>query len=407
MDTTQTLDLTQARQTIKWLDEERRKDKATIAALEEQAQDHERQLAQQAAQIQDLQTTLAGVQGVLSQATEFRQLVSNYKDELGLQMDQREEARRKEQAESDRLRRMEYEALTTNMNRLEKEMRLVTQHDEELNARRAEAQRLNEAIQRLDTAVADLSQRSDDRVKAVTYLEEQRRADNRRISDLEQDTTDLHKRFETQTKKQALFEDTLRKQTTRIEEAIQETKKYAKPIEELRISDFQREQKMKQYLDQAEQVAREMERMRTQTQSFLEQQQLVKRALEKLEHFQARLEKRQNEVAEMQRVAEDRLRRQWEEWQDAQDKRQKKQDVITEERWRQQGQTNDEHLKRLNALHSAAELHRDQLDTFWEARRTDVIQALHVIQEQYEALTSQADTQLSILRGEQSSSKEW
>jgi chromosome segregation protein len=398
INTTQTMELTQATQTIKWLDEERRRDKALIAALQEQAQGREQQLAQQAAQIQELQTALAGIRGVLSQVTEFGQLVSNYRDELILQMDQREETRRKEQAESDRLRRMEYEALTVNMNRLEKELRVLPQYDEVMNALRAENQRLSETLQRQDVSVADLSKRSDDRIQAVTYLEEQRRVDNRRIVDLEQDTTELHKRIEVLAKKLPLLEDTLRKQTTRIDEAIQETKKYEKPIEELRISDFQREQKMKQYLDQGEQVAREMERIRAQTQGFLEQQQLVKRALERMEIFQARLEKRQNEVAEMQRVAEDRVKRQWEEWQDEQDKQQKKRNVIIEERWRGQSQTNDEHLKRLDALQSAAELHRSQLDTLWEARRSDATNLLKAAQDIYEALVGPIDEQLAALR---------
>jgi len=395
--TTQTLELTQALQTIKWLDEERRKDKATIATLQEQMQGLDRQLAQQGAQIQEMQTALAGTQSVLSQVTEFRRLVSNYRDEIVLQMDQREETRRKEKIESDRLRRMEYEALTSNLNRLEKELGILSRWEENMSAFRAETRRLSEAFQRLDVSLADLSQRSDDRVQAVTYLEEQRRADNRRISDLEQDAAELHKRIEVVNKKVPLLEDTLRKQTTRIDEAIQETKKYEKPIEDLRISDFQREQKMKQYLDQGEHVSREMERVRDQTQGFIEQQQLVKRALDKLERFQARLEKRQNEVAEMQRVAEDRLKRQWEEWQDKQDKQQKKRDVITEERWREQGRTNDVHLKRLDALRSEADQHRAQLDTLWEIRRSDTNSLLKSAQEKYEAETGLIDEQLSTL----------
>jgi len=401
IDPTQTMDLTQAMQTIKWLDEERRRDKATIAALEEQAQAHERQLAQQTAQIHELQTTLAGIQSVLSQVTEFRRLVSNYRDELVLQMDQREETRRKELAESDRLRRMEYEALTSDLSKLEKELRILPQYDEELKARRAESQRLNEILQRIEISVADLSKRSDDRVQAVTYLEEQRRADNRRISDLEQDTTELHKKIEVLNKKVPLLEDTLQKQRARIDDAIQETKKYEKPIEELRISDFQREQRMKQYLDQGELVAREMERLRAQTQGFLEQQQLSKRALEKLEPFKARLEKRQNEVSEMQRVAGDRMRRQWEEWQDEQDKQQKKRDVITEERWRQQGRTNDEHQNHLDALQSATEMHHAQLDTLWELRRSDATHLLKVAQDTHETLVGPIKEQLAVLHSEE------
>lgn len=401
MDVNQTLELTQAVQTLKWLDEERRKDKATIAALQERTQNQARQLAQQAAQIQELQSALANVQGMMSQVTEFEQMVSGYKTELILQMDQRQETQRKERTEAERLRRMEYEALTVNLNRLEKELRVLSQYDEELKARRAENQRLGEIVQRLEIAVADLSKRSDERVQAVTYLEEQRRADNRRIGDLEQDTTELHKRLEVLITKLPLLEDTLHKQRTRIEEAIQETKKYEKPIEELRISDFQREQKMKQYLDQGGQVAQEMERIRTQTQGFVEQQQLVRRALEKLERFQARLEKRQNEVSEMQRVAEDRIKRQWEEWQEEQEKRRKKREVVIEDRWRQQGRTNDTHQQRLDGLEAAVQLHRGQLSMLWETRRSDATSLLKAAQDAYETLIAPIEEQLAALQVEQ------
>jgi len=401
MNVNQTLELTQAMQTLKWLDEERLKDKATIATLEERIQGLSQQLAQQTAQIQELQTRLAGVQSVLSQVTKFEQMVSSYKAELIIEVNHREETRRKEQAEAERLRRIEYKTLTSNLNRLEKELRILPRYDEDLNARKAESQRLSEALQRIEVTVADLSQRSDDRMQAITYVEEQRRADNRRIVNLEHDTTELHRRIETLAPKLPLFEDMLQKQRSRIEEAILETKKYEKPIEELRLSDFQREQKMKQYLDQGEQVAQEMERIRTQTQGFIEQQQLAKRALAKLEPFQARMEKRQNEVAEMQRVAEDRVRRQWEEWQEKQEKQQKKRDVVTEERWRRQEQINDEHLKQLKALQSASDVHYTQLDTLWETRRADATHLLKAAQDAHEALLALADEQLAILRSGQ------
>ena len=398
---TQTMDLTQAMQTLKWMDEERLKDKATISALQERVQQQDMQLGQQAAQIQEMQNALAGIQGVLSKVIDFEQIVSNYKDEMVLQMDQREETRRKEQTEAQRVRQIEYETLTSNLNRLEKDIRALLQLEEDMNVRRAENERLSEALQRVELVVADLSQRSDDRVKAVAYLEEQRRADNRRIGDLEYDATELHKRIETIASKLPLLEETLQKQRTRIEEAIQETKKFEKPIEELRISDFQREQKMKQYMDQGAQVAQEMQRIREQTQGFIEQQQRAKRALDKLEGFEARLARRQNEVAEMQRVAEDRLRRQWEEWQDGRAKQQKKQDVVIEERWRQQGQLNDEYREWLKKMQATTDMHNAQLDTMWEARRADATQALQKARDDYETLTAQLDEQLSLLRGEQ------
>jgi hypothetical protein len=403
-DVTQTTELTQAMQTLRWLDEERRKDKATIAALQERLQGQEQQLAQQATQIQSLQTALAGIQGLISQVADFEQTVSKYKTELLLEMDQREEKRRKEQAEADRLRRMEHEALTTYVNRLEKQMRVLPHYDEELNARRAENQRLSEALQRLNVTVTDLSKRSDDRVQAVTYLEEQRRADNRRVADLERDNTELYKRTEALTTKFPLLEDTLQKQEARIREAIQETKKYEKPIEELRVSDFQREQKMKQYMDQGAQVAQALERVRTQTQSFVEYEQRVNRALDKLDPFQARIEKRQNEVAQMQRVAEDRLKRQWEEWQDEQDKELKKRQLIMDEQWRGQEQKNQEHDKSLERLEGRANAQQAYIEALLETQRADAQHALKSAREALERAEQMLAEGQDAMRSEQVSS---
>jgi len=398
---TQTMDLTQAMQTLKWMDEERIKDKASIAALQERMQNQDQQLAQQAARIQELQTTLGSIQVILSKVTEFGQMVANHKTELILQMDNRDQARRKEQAESERLRRIEYEGLTTHLNRLEKDLRVLSQYDENINTIRAESQRLSEAMQQMDVAVADLGKRSDDRLKTVTYLEEQRRADNRRITELEQDTSTLRSRIDTLDKKFPLLEETIQKQRLRIDAAIEETKKYEQPIEELRVSDFQREQKMRQYMDQGAQVAQAMEKIRVQTQSFVEQQQEVKRGINALEKFKARIERRQDEMTERQRLTDEQMQRRWEEWQAAQSKAQKKREVIIEERWRQQEQTNAGHLKHLNTLQTTADMHRDQLGTLWETHRTDAINALKTVQDEYESLTALIDEQLTILRNEQ------
>ncbi len=399
MNVTQTMDLSQAMQTLKWMDEERRKDKALIAALQERLQLQEQQLAQQAAQIQELRVALAGLQGMLSKVTDFEQMVSNFKTELLLQMDQRDEARRKETSESERVRRIEYEALLTNLQRLEKNLRVLPRYDEELSALRAENQRLNESFQLLSNDLADLSKRAEEQLRLTTYLEEQRRADNRRLTELENDYAELHRWVGTIDKRFLPLEDTIQKQRARIDAAIEETKKYAQPIEELRISDFQREQKMRQYLDQAEQVAQELERLRAQTQGFVEQQQEVRRALSALEKFKARIERRQDDMAEKQRLNEEQMQRRWEEWQAVQAKEQKKRDVLNEEKWRQQEQVNQELARRLDKLASISKFQFAQLNALWERRRADCAFVLRDAQEVQESVLPAIDQQLAILRG--------
>ena len=380
----QTMDMTQASQMLQWLDEERRSDKAIIATLQEQTRNQEEQLAQQEALIQDLQATTASIQSLISQATDFEQTVSNYKNEMVFLLDQREEARKKEQGEADRLRKIEYESISDHLGKLDKDAQTISRLNEALKAREAEDQRLSEALQRLEVLVKDLDKRSDDRVQSVTYLEEQRRADNRRIAELEHDTTELRKKNETQTTKLTLLEDTIQKQKARIGEALEEMKALEKPIEELRISDFQREQKMKQYVDQGEQVAEAMEKIQAQTQEYVVMQQQVKRALEKTESFQGRIEKRQNEVAEMQRLAEDRVKRQWEEWQEGRDKELKKRQMILDEQWKTQETRNQEHAGQIKRLETQTNLHQTQIEALLDAHRMDAHRGLAEMQDAVE-----------------------
>jgi chromosome segregation ATPase len=399
--TVQPMEMTQMTQMLQWLEEERRKDKALIATLQEQVRGQEEQLSQYSAQIQDLSTKITAVQNLVSQVTGFEETVSNYKNEVLFELNRREDAQKKEKSESDRLRKIEHEAIIDHLGQLDKQIQVLPRYDEGLKARQAEDQRLSEVIQRMQVSIKDLEKRSDDRVQSVTYLEEQRRTDNRRIAELEHDTTEVRKKIEALATKLPLLETMIQKQKPRIDEAIAETKKYEKPIEELRISDFQREQKMKQYLDQGEQVAKELARLVQQTQGFIEQEQAVKRTLDKAEGFQARVEKRQNEVAEMQRLAEDRIKRQWEEWQTVRQKEQQKRQVVEDEKWRTQENINEETSERFNPIEAQVQTHQTHLEALFDTRRMEAHRKLEAMQGEVER-EEQAFTQArQALRKEQ------
>jgi chromosome segregation ATPase len=381
---TQPMELTQATQMLQWLEEERRKDKALIATLEEQSRGQGEQLSQLMAQVQDLQAKLAGVQSLISQAADFEQTVANYKTEMVLLLDQREDAWKKVQAEAERLRKIEQGAVADELSRLDKGLQNLNRIEEGVKARQAEDQRLNTSIQVMEADIKDLAARSDDRVQAVTYLEEQRRADNRRIAELEQETTELRTRVETQAAKLPLIEETVGKHKAHFDKSLEQLKDFESVINEVRASEFRREQAVKKYVDQAEEVKQEMEEWRSQTQRFVEQFQLNKRSLEKLEGFQARLEKRQNEVAEMQRLAEDRAKRQWEEWQKARDKESKKHQLILDEQWQTQGKTNQDLTTQAKTLGVRSDTQQALLETLYDLCRLDAHRNLQAATEAVE-----------------------
>jgi hypothetical protein len=166
----------------------------------------------------------------------------------------------------------------------------------------------------------------------------------------------------------------------------------------VRAAEFRREQKAKQFADQAERLEQEMEKWQAQTQRFIEQYQLNKRALENLEGFQARVEKRQNEIAEMQRLAEDRVKRQWEEWQTAIDKELKKRQLATEEEWRIQEQRNQALTHWLETLEEHADLQRTHIEALLEARRADARHAMEIGQDTIERIDQMLVEERSVKR---------
>jgi hypothetical protein len=99
-------------------------------------------------------------------------------------------------------------------------------------------------------------------------------------------------------------------------------------------------------------------------------------------------------------LAEDRLKRQWEEWQDEQDKELKKRQLIMDEQWRSQEQKNQEHGKSLEQLEGRANAQQAYIEALTEAHRAD---ARHTLEGAREAL-ERADQMLAeghdAMRGE-------
>ena len=343
------LDPTQSSQMLKFLDEERQKDKALLAALQERVESQAQQLARQEEQLSQLQGAVASVEALLSQATEFTQTVEQFKNEVVEIIDQREEKQRKEWRELERTYNLDIGAIKDDVVLIEDMVKRLRLEDTIVTLQ-AEDQRLNDAIQKLDTNFSDLTNRIEDRIQTLTYLEEQRRADNRRIATLEGDAIEVRKKTEASGSKLLLLESVIQKERSRIDTGLTELKEFEKLAEQMRVDEFRRQQHVKRWDTMAEELKAELELLKEERQRILQQFQQSKRAHENLEDFKARLETRQNEVAEMQRVAEDRAKRQWEEWQAAAEKTHRSREMPFEEAQKRQDRTNQDHADQIKQL---------------------------------------------------------
>jgi chromosome segregation ATPase len=335
----------------------------------------------QAKELDGLRQQLSLLQADIRRTDDYPGMVEKARRDLTSSLNELKEQVRRDKAETERMRRSEIELLNQEISELDKKIRPLFRYEEALQAREAGEQRLQARVQQITQQTADLEKRLEDRMQSVVYLEEQRRADNRRISALEGDLPPLRQGIEEIKVKQVRLEDSVRKLPARVEEAIEIAKSYDPKIEALRVADFQREQRMKQYAEQAEEVEEEVARLVEQTQKYALLYNENKQALEALETFRARLERRQNEISEMQRLNEERLKREWEEWQATFARDWQKRLVTEEDRWRRQDLSNQKFVEHLAELDEQGQIYFEELLALWEEMRGSVERWGKAIQE--------------------------
>jgi len=363
------MELSQLEQMVHWLDQERKKDKVLIATLQERSEQQALTIEAQARDLEALLRELGQLGADIRRTDDYPAMIEKTHRDLTAAVEELKAIQRREKMESERLRRAEIEALSQEVITVDERYRPTLRYPEMLEARAVGEQRLQTQLQQLTGSVADLTKRTDDRLQAVVYLEEQRRADTRRVAAVEGDLPPLRKSVDEFNAKLLRLEDSIRKLPARVEEAIQIAKSYDPKIEELRVADFQREQRVRQYLDQAAQVQAEVTRLVEQTQKYALLFNQNKQALDALESFRVRLEKRQNEIAEMQRLNEERLKREWEEWQSAFARDWQKRLVTEEDRWRREDLMDQRFTEHFAQLDETSKLYFDELAALWEELR--------------------------------------
>ncbi len=360
------MEITQLEQMIRWLDEERKRDKAQIAVLQERIEQQIQTLQTQAKEIDQLRQDLVTVQTDIRRTDDYPSMIETTQRDLSANIEAIKVQVRRERLEADQTRRGEIEMVNDMIADLDKRLRPMARYEEQLEARAAGEQRLQGQIQTTANTLADLGKRTEDRLQSIVYLEEQRRADTRRISEVEGELPGLRKRIDESAARFVRLEDNIRKLPARVDEAIEIAKSYDPRIEALRVADFQREQRVKKYLEQAEQVEGEVQRLVEQTQKYALLYNQNKQALDGLGAFEERLEKRQNEMSEMQRLTEERLLRQWEEWQTSFARDWQKRMVTEEDRWRRQDLANQRAQEQLVELEEQLVVHYQELVALWE-----------------------------------------
>ncbi len=373
------MDSQQIAKQVDWLDSERRKDKQELAALQER-------LAAQAAEntalnrrLTQLESDLTAAQTQIQRLNKIDEILAGYRKEMARQVSEMEKRWAEAEKEGERLRKVEREGLTKSLAELRKSAEAGARLERDMTARKEEEARIARIVAEAQKKIAEFSKLIDDRSRAVTLVEEGRRQDAKRIADLQAEASELRKRIDENRSKLDVVADGGRRTDGRLTELVssEAERRLAQSqwVEAQAVAQAERDRAFNEVRAGVERAVQAVEEYGQRVAQYDESHREVKRAADEFRQATELLERRMNEAAEIQRLAEERLRQDWAAFLADDQKRWTTHMLLRDEQWREHDRLNTKHVERVELLEEQA---GEALDTVRHLQAVDAqrLQAL-------------------------------
>ncbi|HKJ39041.1 MAG TPA: hypothetical protein VJ972_09715 [Anaerolineales bacterium] len=309
------MDFEQIVKRLQWLDEEHRKDKAAIIELEERIAAYEGSIDTVAKQIKPLEKQIAGLTPNSARIDQFEVIVTKQREEMKSALDELEKKYLKREKDLIAQHQKDLEPFNKEIDKLKKSLTEIPPIKRELKSRTTEEARLHEEIKALRPPIDEAKRAAEEASRVQRVFDENRKQDMKRIADLQGELTALRKRIDDTRTVADSSVDSYKHWEGRIKELmISEADRKALQtefIEKQSIAQLDRDRAYKEWTNSYADFQKQVEKLDTQSQSLEETLRSAKRAQETYNELNTKLERRINEVTEMQRLAEDRLRQEW------------------------------------------------------------------------------------------------
>jgi hypothetical protein len=300
---------------LEWLDEERRKDKTTIATLTERIHSLEGSLDISTQQIKGLTTEIARLGAMQSRLDQFDEALLQIRVETKRKDDELEKQFRKSMEESEKVRRVEMRAIDVDLAAVRKQLEPIAELKRGLQARVDSEMRIDRLIAETQQKIDDVNHSTEEYSRSYRLAEESRRQESKRLTDVQGEITALRKRVDEQRAQLELHGNNQRKTDARLSElaSVENERKEAQAafMEQQSLMQVERDRSWKEWIARLEVIERQSSEVEAQMQAMESTHQLVKRSQETLGSLAERVERRINEITEIQRLGEERFRQEW------------------------------------------------------------------------------------------------
>jgi chromosome segregation ATPase len=300
---------------VDWLDDERRKDKDLLTKIEARLAAVEASNPTIPQQIADLNSEVTRLAAVVTRMDHFDEVLMQQRIEFKQLMDELEKQIRKRDEEAEKVRRVEMRALEASLADLRKELTQLPELKRAIQARVEEESRLGKAIDDVRLRIEGARRSEEEYTRSYRLLEDGRRQDAKRLTDLQGEVASLRKRADDSRGRLELLATGQRKIETRLNEmATLETERREAQVaflENQALLQVERERVWKEWQARFDTIEKQTADVEANLQALDATHRAVKRSQTSLDELNQKVERRINEITEIQRLAEERFRQEW------------------------------------------------------------------------------------------------
>jgi len=309
------MDQAQLEKRVAWLDDEHRKDKNLIAMLEERINALESRIVTSEQKNKDLTGEITRLSTVLGRMDSFDASIEQHRVEFKKMFKKQSSQSDQRIDEITTVLRAEIHAFDTSLSDVRKSTEPISGLRNEIHARIQEEQRLSQLIGDLQKEINELRRNEEEQSRIYRLIEDGRRQDVKRLTDVQGELTAVRKRSDEQRGRIDIVESNYRKTETRLNEllAVERDRRDSQAafLEKQSLAEVERDRNWKDWKARFEIIEKQSTDLESQLQIIDTTHLTIKRMQDGVDELISRVERRINEIVEMQRLAEERFRQEW------------------------------------------------------------------------------------------------
>ncbi len=381
----------QLKSNLSWLENERRKDKTGLDALEARLANLESNLPPINQQLNQLSTDLARVSAQLARFDQIETNILQMRVETNRTLETMEKQRTDHDREVERVRRVDMEAANKAIAEVRKSLDPIPDMKKNVQARIEEEFRLARLIEEVDQKITEYKRSDEEYKRSLRILDEAHRQDNKRLTDIQGELAALRKRQDEQRGKIELSGEIMRKAEMRISDvqAAESERRSTQTsfVDKLTVWQVERDRTWKEMQARYEEMTKTSVNLDTQLQNLDVVQRSIKHSQDAFDDITQRFDRRLNEITEMQRLVEDRFRQEWVSYKADDQKRWTNYSLSIEEQQREFNRTFEKYNERLVLVEDMSLEVRDELQQLIadeQKRLQSIVATAHQWMEEFE-----------------------